>query len=331
MKIRKSALIISSIMLLGMTGCSVRGTASQIAGQAAGGLSSKTSVFDHFKSQVTSEGFHTSGSVYQNETEASVTSVTAQKEAIILVTGELKGSNGKIKLIYTDPKGNDTLLGEAEKSKDCKIDMELTVAEGTGDIHFAGDDVTCRFDLLFSNTEEVTYGDDEEVNEAEELEELEEADWEEEWEEEDQESQSEAESSYFSEYMAGKTLHYLNITGRVWHNETNANLAYVKAEEETEIIVLGNMKKSTGTITLVYADAEGNETVLGEADRSNDCKLDTKFIVKEGIGSIYFKGEDANCEFDVKLSGVSDVEYKATKEGFEKESSVSEFGFRDWD
>lgn len=304
MKIRKSALIISSIMLLGMTGCSVRGTASQIAGQAAWVLSSKTSVFHHFKSQETSKGFHTSGSVYQNETEASVTSVTAQKEAIILVTGELKGSNGKIKLIYTDPEGNDTLLGEAEKSKDCKINMELTVAEGTGDIHFAGDDVTCRFDLLFSNTEEVTYGDD-------------------------QESQSEAESSYFSEYMAGKTLHYLKITGRVWHNETNANLAYVKAEEETEIIVLGNMKKSTGLITLVYADAEGNETVLGEADRSNDCKLDTKFIVKEGIGSIYFKGEDANCEFDVKLSGVSDVEYKATKEGFEKESSVSEFGFMD--
>lgn len=304
MKIRKSALIISSIMLLGMTGCSVRGTASQIAGQAAWVLSSKTSVFHHFKSQETSKGFHTSGSVYQNETEASVTSVTAQKEAIILVTGELKGSNGKIKLIYTDPEGNDTLLGEAEKSKDCKINMELTVAEGTGDIHFAGDDVTCRFDLLFSNTEEVTYGDD-------------------------QESQSEAESSYFSEYMAGKTLHNLKITGRVWHNETNANLAYVKAEEETEIIVLGNMKKSTGLITLVYADAEGNETVLGEADRSNDCKLDTKFIVKEGIGSIYFKGEDANCEFDVKLSGVSDVEYKATIEGFEKESSVSEFGFMD--
>lgn len=124
--------------------CSCGITTVSISGSSLTGHQS--SYFDHYHSR-NGNGVHlVEGTVYQSaqDNNAVIAEVCAQEDSTLLVTGTMERREGDLQLVYTDQDGTQTLIADTNETS---INMEISIPQGKGAIHFknTGERAVCDF------------------------------------------------------------------------------------------------------------------------------------------------------------------------------------------
>lgn len=169
----KKITVFTMIACMLLSGC---GAGVPAPGKNAGILNVHTSYFDDYSMDKDENTCKVRGTVHQaaDDRNGVITCVTAEGgNGSIAVTGSMECTEGNIRLLYMAPDGTETLIAEGI---DGKIDAQVDVAEGEGNICFASDgkSAVCRFDIKMEAGECVRFsGSMEETEGMEETESME--------------------------------------------------------------------------------------------------------------------------------------------------------------
>ncbi len=156
--------VVSAVVCILSSGCGAGITISGdgFAVEVSQGIFNKHSTyFERYSSEREENTCRVRGTIHQaaDDQNSGLILVTAEGgNGSMAVTGSMKCEKGNIRLIYIAPDGTETLIAEGTTRK---MDVQVDVAEGEGEITFAsdGESSVCTFDIKVEAGENVNFSD----------------------------------------------------------------------------------------------------------------------------------------------------------------------------
>lgn len=164
------AVVTAAVCIL-ISGCGAGITMSGdgFAVEVSQGIFNKHSTyFERYSSEREENTCRVRGTIHQaaDDQNGELILVTAEGgNGSMAVTGSMKCEKGSIRLIYIAPDGTETLIAEGTARK---MDVQVDVAEGEGEITFAsdGENSVCTLDIKVEAGENVNFSDSMEEGES---------------------------------------------------------------------------------------------------------------------------------------------------------------------
>lgn len=152
--------VVTAVVCILISGCGAGiaipgdGPAVELSG---GVLYGHSTYFNRYSSEKGENACRVRGTIHQaaDDQNGGLTCVTAAGgNGSLVVTGSMECGKGSIRLIYIAPDGTETLIAEGTERK---MDVQVDVAEGEGEITFASDGKSsvCTFDIKVEAGENV--------------------------------------------------------------------------------------------------------------------------------------------------------------------------------
>lgn len=176
---RKTVIFTMAACML-LSGCGIRIAipGEESAAEYSWGIFDEQSTyFDRYSVEKDENTCRVRGTIHQaaDDQNCGLTSVRSEGgTGSLTVTGRMNSTDGNIRLLYIAPDGTQTLIAEGT---DRKMDVQIDVAEGEGEISFASDDKgsVCSFNIKMEAGRNVSFSGDMEAGEStEDLEAIEE-------------------------------------------------------------------------------------------------------------------------------------------------------------
>lgn len=113
-------------------------------------------------------------------------------------------------------------------------------------------------------------------------------------------------SSYYNSFSAGTEDGSYMIQGTAYlGNDTENGIVSMSAEEEQTAMVEGALDGKKGSIRLVYAAADGTETIIAECEDTSYETFDVSLTVTEEESTLKLSGngDDEVCDFEIFIVG----------------------------
>lgn len=176
----KRIIILSLVTGMLLSGCGIRismadGIRDMESKSSVGIFHVQSSFFERYSIDQDEDHCKVKGTLHQatDDDYGVITYITAEDGGgSVSVTGSIKCTRGNLRLVYTAPDGTETLIAEGT---DRKIDAQVVVAEGEGNISFAsdGESAVCDFGIKMETGDGVTFANIMEHDSIEEIEDME--------------------------------------------------------------------------------------------------------------------------------------------------------------
>lgn len=154
------------IITLFMVGCSsnfqnaLSSTDALVQENHTGGktFNASSSYFEHITSEQSGNVYIVKGTVHkENDKNAVITHIRAEKETEIYVSGTLEKKEGAdTEIIYVAPDGTETKIGDNSSET---FEISLDVISGDGIVRFEGEPASYDFQVEFELYDEIRYSD----------------------------------------------------------------------------------------------------------------------------------------------------------------------------
>ncbi len=114
----------------------------------------------------------------------------------------------------------------------------------------------------------------------------------------------------YNSFSAKETDNNYQAKGTVYLS-SESDLVNVETNTDTEITIIGKLKRKEGEIKLLYEDANGNTTTLinSEDNQGKTIKIDLSLPISKGAGKFYFSGKSCIYDFTINFSLQENVNY----------------------